>query len=368
MKIVQVIPSLAKGGAERLVVDLSNSLSNIDGIELVLLTFSEKNDFVFLTENIKIKTIPAKVIPSIKGAWFKETQELNDFINQFKPDVIHLHLFESLIVFSEVLYENAKYFVHFHDNMVQFNKLTWTTIFNKKSWTNRYEFLSIKLKYKNRKITAISISSNNFVFVKEVVPKTWRTYLSPNAVDLSRFSKSINIGGNQLVTIGSLNTNKNQQFLIHTIKRLISEGIEINLTIIGDGPLSDELKLEVNQLNLQNYIQFTGSINFPEHILSKSSIYVHSAISEAFGLVFIEAMACGLPIVALDAKGNRDLIKNQSNGFLILEHNIVEFSECIKEILNDRKLAQLFSDNNVNKSKDYSIEKYCDNLLRLYQI
>ena len=68
MKIVQVIPSLAKGGAERLVIDLSNSLSNIDGIELVLLTFSEKNDFVFLTENIKIKTIPAKV------SW---TQNLN---------------------------------------------------------------------------------------------------------------------------------------------------------------------------------------------------------------------------------------------------------------------------------------------------
>jgi glycosyltransferase involved in cell wall biosynthesis len=368
MKIVQVIPSLAKGGAERLVVDLSNSLSNIDGIELVLLTFSEKNDFVFLTENIKIKTIPAKVIPSLKGAWFKETQELNDFINQFKPNVIHLHLFESLIVFSEISYENAKYIVHFHDNMVQFNKLTWGTIFNKKSWTNRYEFISIKRKYKTRKITAISISSSNFEFVKEVVPKTWRTYLSPNAVDLSRFSKSINIGGNHLVTIGSLNTNKNQQFLIHTIKRLIFEGVEINLTIIGDGPLSDELKLEVQQLNLQDYIQFTGAIDFPEHILSKSSIYVHSSVSEAFGLVFIEAMASGLPIIATDAMGNRDLIKNQSNGFLILEHNIVEFSDCIKEILNDRKLAQLFSDNNIKKSKDYSIENYCDNLLRLYQI
>jgi glycosyltransferase EpsD len=368
MKIVQVVPSLAKGGAERLVVDLSNSLSNIDGIELVLLTFSEKNDFVFLTENIKIKTIPAKVIPSLKGAWCKETQELNDFINQFKPDVIHLHLFESLIVFSQISYENAKYFVHFHDNMVQFNKLTWGTIFNKKSWTNRYEFLSIKRKYKNRNITAISISSNNYEFVKEVVPNSWSTYLSPNAVDLSRFSKSMNIGGNHLVTIGSLNTNKNQQFLIHTIKRLISEGIEINLTIIGDGPLSDELKLEVNLLNLQNYIQFTGSIDFPEHILSKSSIYVHSAISEAFGLVFIEAMACGLPIVALDAKGNRDLIKNQSNGFLILEQDVIEFSESVKEIIDNKKLAYYFSENNIKESKNYGIENYTNNLLRLYQI
>lgn len=368
MRILQVIPSLAKGGAERLVVDLSNNLSQKEDVELIILTFTEKNDFIFLTNKLKIISIPATVIPSIKRKWLVEVKEVNDFINQFKPDIIHLHLFESIIVFSEIAYENAKYFIHFHDNMIQFSKLKWKDVLNKKRLTNRYEYLHIKKKYKNRNVNAISISSNNYNYVRDVVPKTWITNLLPNAVDLDRFKPSSFIKGNQLITIGNLNVNKNHVFLLQVMAKLISDGVEVDLTIVGDGLLKNDLRKEVERLNLQNYIHFTGAVDYPEIYLSKSSIYVHSAISEAFGLVFIEAMACGLPIVALDANGNRDLVKNNVNGFLIAEHEIDLFSKSINKLLKDKQLCDFLSSNSLQFSVEYSIEKYGKSLLELYQI
>ena len=62
-----------------------------------------------------------------------------------------------------------------------------------------------------------------------------------------------------------------------------------------------------------------------EEYLENSNLYVHTAFSEAFGLVLIEAMTAGLPVIALDAKGNRDIIENGKNRLEIFSHilNIV---------------------------------------------
>ncbi len=114
MKILQVIPSLNKGGAERLVLNLCKELSINNQVTLV--TFRSDNEYAYLSKLIDHKVIPSILIPSLSGKAKVEVDVLQSFIDDYQPDVIHSHLFESEMVLSHINIGGAKRIVHFHDN------------------------------------------------------------------------------------------------------------------------------------------------------------------------------------------------------------------------------------------------------------
>ena len=120
-------------------------------------------------------------------------------------------------------------------------------------------------------------------------------------------------------------------------------------------------------LGLNNSIKFLGQIDNVENYLKNSDIYVHSAINEPFGLVLIEAMASGLPVICIDGKGNRDIVKQGYNGF-ILEQNSKVFSKKIIEVYKNKNLKKRLSNNSILYSKQFSLEKYIENLMKIYNV
>ena len=119
LKILQIIPNLRKGGAERLVLDICNELNNQQTIEVQLVTFSKENEYSFLTKNIDWDIIPSKVIPSITKKATLDITLLQEKIDAFQPDIIHTHLYEAEMVLSQINIGKAKRFSHFHDNIIQ---------------------------------------------------------------------------------------------------------------------------------------------------------------------------------------------------------------------------------------------------------
>ena len=89
-------------------------------------------------------------------------------------------------------------------------------------------------------------------------------------------------------------------------------------------------------------------------------------IVEGFGLVLLEAMAAGLPIVSLDGRGNRGLIKDGENGFFIIEENAGLFVDKILLLANDEPLYRQMSAQAVEFARGYDIKNYVDRLLALY--
>ena len=100
-----------------------------------------------------------------------------------------------------------------------------------------------------------------------------------------------------------------------------------------------------------------------EEYLWQSDVYVHTATYEPLGLVLLEAMASGIPVISLDGGGNRDLIINGKNGFLIENQNPKEFANRILEVYQNKEI----SDFNVELAKQFDIKTYCDELLEIYQ-
>ncbi len=125
MKILHIIPNLNKGGAERFVLNICKELTMYNEYDVQLVTFGTENTYSFLSKGLNWKIIPSEVIPSISKNSIVKVKELQQFIIDFQPDIIHSHLFETEMILAYiVLPKKTKRIVHFHDNMFQYKDLT----------------------------------------------------------------------------------------------------------------------------------------------------------------------------------------------------------------------------------------------------
>lgn len=369
LKVLHLIPSLKKGGAERILLDICTELEKRENIKVVIVTFRKENDYKFLSENLIIKIIPSSLKLSITRKNESNVKELSEFIYSFKPDVIHSHLFETEIILSQINYSRAKYFVHVHDTMKQLLKPRLRSPLNKLLITNAFERRKVLKSYKKKHVTFISISKHTFRFIKKNLPSNFKNILLHNAINTSRFTNTTPFSErvqNKLIMIGSLVEKKGQKLAIETINELKNRGIECHLDILGDGPLRKSLEQFTQELQVETLIKFYGNVDHPEHFLAKASIYLHTASFEPFGLVIIEAMASGVPVVSTDGYGNRDLINNGKNGFLINERNPKLIADQIEILLRDKNIYLNIKNNAFNFSKNFDIYNYTDKLINIY--
>jgi glycosyltransferase involved in cell wall biosynthesis len=373
LKIIHIIPTLCKGGAERLVIDIVNEFSKRkdNAIRLVVLHNVVDYDISAIKELIDI--IPASVQLSL---WRKnkfQIDTLQQFLEDFQPDIIHTHLFEAELVSRFCEYPKARWFSHLHDNMIQLNNLSKSSL-TKVKITNWYEKQVLFNRYKkNRGTHFIAISKHTETYIKSVQSKYPVTLLH-NAINVKRFQKSTNpslltlnsqplISTLTLINIGSFNSNKNQRFLLDIIIELNKLNQRVKCIFLGDGTLRKEVEQRSKKLNIYNQCQFLGIVDNVEEFLWESDVYVHTALSEALGLTLLEAMVAGLPVVTLDGGGNRDLMENDKNGFIINNQNPKIFAEKILEVKNNEEMKEY----NIKFAQKFDIDNYTNKLLELYQ-
>lgn len=153
-----------------------------------------------------------------------------------------------------------------------------------------------------------------------------------------------------IVTTGSLIYRKGFDILINALSNIQNcLPKKWQTIIIGDGEYKEELQQLINNLNLQSNIHLIGKKNKKDIValLQQSDLFILPSRSETFGVVYIEAMACGLPIIATDCGGPRDIV-TESNGFLIPNEDIDALSKTI-----------LYMVKNINKYDRKAIAEDC---------
>ncbi|MCK4453807.1 glycosyltransferase family 4 protein [Candidatus Parcubacteria bacterium] len=200
----------------------------------------------------------------------------------------------------------------------------------------------------------------------------------PSGVDLERFSKAnketikkkYNIDEDKIVllTVSRLAPEKNISFLLKSFKKTILKNPDVYFIIVGDGPSKKSLESQSNQLELKNRVIFTGEIE-QEKIPSfykAADIFLFSSFSEVQPTVITEAMASGLPIVAVKAGGIKNAIIDGENGILA-PNGIDEFSKEVLKLINNEELRGSISEKARKMAKNYSVENATKKLLNLYQ-
>jgi glycosyltransferase involved in cell wall biosynthesis len=303
-------------------------------------------------------------------------------------------LFEAELISRTVTYPSAKWFSHCHDNMIQMRQFSLSTLFKKSYFTNYYEKRYLFKRYtKNGGTHFLVISKHNQNYFN-INQSKYRVSLLHNAINVERFKKNLNnkmynelntnfnvvnlkytsnskrksvINSNNtliLINVGSFNLNKNQNFLLDIIVELNNRNKYINCFFLGDGSFRINVEKRAKELNILDQCIFKGNIENVEEYLWKSDVYVHVAFKEALGLTILEAMAAGLPVVTLDGGGNRDLIVNGKNGYLIEQQDPQLFADLILEVYQNQAISVF----NIEYANKFDIESYCDKLLNIYNL
>ncbi|PLX82021.1 MAG: glycosyltransferase family 1 protein, partial [Desulfuromonas sp.] len=141
-----------------------------------------------------------------------------------------------------------------------------------------------------------------------------------------------------LGTAGRLSRQKNQVFLLETLRRLQQRGLHCRLLIAGTGPLRTELEEEARRLGVAASIEFLGFVEDMSGFLSQIDVFLLSSLWEGFGYVLTEAMACARPIVAFDHSSNPEVVVQGETGLLTDPGDVEAFCDAVAHLASHPEL------------------------------
>jgi glycosyltransferase involved in cell wall biosynthesis len=368
-KIVQCITSLAFGGAERLVVDLSNYLINNPNFEIHVLTFSEiEHSFkIELEPRIRYKCIKKK---SKFDILFQV--RLFYFLLRQKPEVVHTHLSGTVLYlyFPSFFIRNTKYFHTIHN------------IADEEIPSVFFQRIR-KIAYKICKINPVSISeATRISHLKLYNLDTAVVYNgisekkpSPLFSEVKREMTSIKKNGETKIflSIGRINSprdQKNYKLLTQVFNKLGQGNMNVSLVVIGEDTSEKKEVLKHLQSISSSFIHFVGRKKNTVDYLLNSDFFCLSSKFEGVPITIIEAMSHGIPIVSTNVGGVKEMITDNENGLLVTESNVDTYYHAIKEILSwdSDKLNAIRSANLLKYRSVFSIKTTAESYMKLYQL
>jgi glycosyltransferase involved in cell wall biosynthesis len=176
----------------------------------------------------------------------------------------------------------------------------------------------------------------------------------------------------KLITVCRLERDKNIQCILMAIKILRAENFEVFLTVVGEGNYMEELLKLTKELNIEDSVLFSGRQENIEDWYRNNNIFVLPSLYEGFGSVYIEAMASGLPCIAISNRSGKysvaadEIIDHNINGFLMRDDNPDELSYFIQEFFRTPKKLHEFGINARTKVlNSFTWEKTILNLLKI---
>jgi glycosyltransferase involved in cell wall biosynthesis len=157
-----------------------------------------------------------------------------------------------------------------------------------------------------------------------------------------------------LITVASLNIYKGHTFLLKALPQVQKKIPETYLWFVGDGPLREQLKEEVEQSGLAPYVSFFGFRKDVPELLSAAALFVLPSLREGFPLAIVEASAAGLPVIATDVGGNPEGVMNGETGLLVSPGDSEALAAAIIHLLTNPEKIKTMS----VKARQLFIEKF----------
>ena len=291
-------------------------------------------------------------IPGVRGLMFKRNAKkaLEELVKKEDIDIIHGHyLFPAGAAAVEVGKEHGiKTYVTAHgSDMYEVYK---------KQPVMRSTLRKV-LKHADG-VFAVSNALKHEIIATGVPGIADKTKLSWNSVDIDKFSNSGDDSFKQeynlldkpiVLFVGNLIKRKNVDSLLEAKKIANSD---YYLVVVGDGPLFKKLKKKVDDENIRDVI-FTGSRDDVENIIPSCDLLVLPSFSESFGLVLIEALACGKPVIGSNVGGITEIITDDV-GLLVDPNKIPSIAKAIDNLVNDEDLRHVLSLNARSRAVDFS--------------
>lgn len=167
-----------------------------------------------------------------------------------------------------------------------------------------------------------------------------------------------------IISAGELNTNKNNKVIIEAIARL--QKVNIHYYLCGKGPCEEQLKKLAQERNLDQQVHFLGYRTDVGELLQAADIFVMPSYREGLSRSIMEAMACGLPCIVSNIRGNSDLVQDDIGGYLLAPDDINGFANAIQMFAQQPDLFVKMKYNNLKKIKNFSTNVVIKKLTNIY--
>ena len=334
-KIMFYIASLAKGGAQRVILNLTESLVSKGHQVTIVTTGMVENEYELpkgakrIISDIQDIEITSNRIVNLK----KRFRKLRNIWKQEKPDVIISFIGKNnfmAILTAWGLNIPVVTSVRGEPMEEYYNKMT--------------RVLAKTLMGKSTGIVLQTPDAREF-FPKWMHKKTiiLENPLNPNFIEDYYQGEREDV----IVTVGRIDSNKNQKLLIDAFMKIAEEFPKMKLILYGDGEDRELLKEYVKDNNYQDRIYLPGAVNDVKDRIKKAKVFVLSSNTEGMPNALMEALALGIPSVSTDCPcgGPRMLMEGKENGILVPVGDADKMAEALKNILEDNTLWEKYSRN-----------------------
>ena len=168
-----------------------------------------------------------------------------------------------------------------------------------------------------------------------------------------------------LIYVAELNKNKDQMSLIEALPRLKKEIPKLKVLLVGKGAYEEKLKHKVQRLGLVDTVKFLGYRKDVAELYKMADVGVSTSRREGLGLNLIEEMASGLPLIARDNRGHREVIVSEQIGRLFTDEK--GLLEAVLEMYRSPKLRAEIGKHNLGAVRKYSLEIAKERMAEIYR-
>ena len=330
MRILEVIQSLASGGAERLVTDLCNELSKTEDVTVLILKDVEHFYLPQLSPNIRV--VEAKMP---LGGSIRQMVQCCKWVNRIKPNVIHIHSQAryTMLLANMIYGRRYKFYQTIHSDVCD-------------HYSRGLSGLQVRLSGFVGKCKFITISETNYQQFRTIHPRL-KQRLIHNGRALHLLSDKIKevekeMQGYRLqedstlfLHVARCDYAKDQDLLIDSFNELTAEGMKLALVVIGDG-FDSPLGQRITQKAGSN-IHFLGTKDNVYDYLSCADCFCLSSRYEGMPITLIEAYLSGKPIVSTRVCGAVDIVRDGENGYLSDSHSIKEYKDAVRRFIANKE-------------------------------
>lgn len=355
-KVVICIPSLAPGGAERFVVDLASRIDREKYEVTVAVTRTMTDSFlrkILIERDIDIVDLSSK-------SYFEMTRKQITFLREKKPDVIHTNIGSILHMMLACKLCNIPtclYTVHNEAKLLFGSSKVKKSIY--KLAFSFFKFIPIAICP-----TVKETIKNEFGIDSEKIP------VVKNGVDIDKFTPDQEKTSNEsihIISVGTLYWIKNQEMAIKTVCDLHKKGRKVSLEFLGDGKEREKLQQLIVENEAESYITLRGKRKNVEEYLKKADVYISTSRTEGLPLSILEAMACGLPIVATAVGGVVDIVCDSINGYTVPNENVHEMEKAIDELILSEEKRRKFGIASRRIAEEWSLDACARGYEKLYE-
>jgi len=342
IKVLHILNTSSYSGAENVAITIISKMS--ENISSCYASFDGLIKDKLIENSIEFKTI-----------YKLNVIEVRRLIKEFNPDIIHAHDFRTSVI-AAFSTNKVPIISHLHNNSPWLKTL------------NLYSLIYLIATFKIKKILCVSESIiQEYIFSFFIKNKMINI---SNPIDLNKIKTQSQehqegLKSYDIAFIGRLSTPKDPLSFIELIKLVKQKIPEITAVMIGEGVLMNDCQQKIKEMELIENIELVGFLNNPLPLLSKSKLLCMTSTWEGFGLVAIEALALGIPVVAKPVGGLIEIITDDTG---LLSNNKDELVFEIIKLIKSAEYRHSKSTGALKRSQEFSnLNSYTMKLEKIYK-